>query len=238
VSAERSHESTRRPDDAEGDSREGSQPAAEPASNPGPEASRTSSKEGQKPGAKLGIVGTLALVVVAFAVMVWLTSDPGRREAVEDLVQSPMGLAVLFGLAVLSSATLILPAPGLALTAVAGSAGEPILVGIVAGLGQAIGELTGYAAGRNGRSFLPDSPAATRIAGWLERWGMALIFVLALIPNPVFDIAGIAAGALKMPVLRYLGAAAAGKMLKNIVVAGGAASLGGLLGAVGGLMPG
>ena len=131
-----------------------------------------------------------------------------------------------------------LPAPGLALTAVAGSAGDPILVGIVAGLGQAVGELTGYAAGRNGRSFLPDSPAATRIAGWLARWGMALIFVLALIPNPVFDVAGIAAGALRMPVLRYLGAAAAGKILKNIVVAGGAASLGGLLGAAGGLLPG
>ena len=28
---------------------------------------------------------------------------------------------------------------------------------------EAVGELTGYAAGRNGRSFLPDSPAATRI---------------------------------------------------------------------------
>jgi uncharacterized membrane protein YdjX (TVP38/TMEM64 family) len=229
---------TSRPDDAEADAREGSQPAAGLASTPGSEASRETSKEGPKSGAKVGIVATLVLVVVAFALMVWLTSDPGRRAAVEDLVQSPMGLAVLFGLAVLSSATLILPAPGLALTAVAGSAGDPILVGIVAGLGQAVGELTGYAAGRNGRSFLPDSPAATRIAGWLARWGMALIFVLALIPNPVFDVAGIAAGALKMPVLRYLGAAAAGKILKNIVVAGGAASLGGLLGAVGGLLPG
>jgi len=34
---------------------------------------------------------------------------------------------------------------------------------------------------------------------------------------------------LRMPVVRYLGAAAAGKVIKNVVVAGGAATLGGLV---------
>jgi membrane protein YqaA with SNARE-associated domain len=58
---------------------------------------------------------------------------------------------------------------------------------------------------------------------------MLVIFVLAVIPNPVFDVAGIAAGALRMPVLRYLGAAAAGKVIKNILVAGGASWFGDLL---------
>ena len=175
------------------------------------------------------VVGTLVLAFGAFATMVWLTSDPDRRVLVEGLVQSPGGLIVLFGLAALSTATLILPAPGLALTAVAGAAGDPILVGIVAGLGQAVGELTGYFAGSSGRSFLPDSAAVARLSGWLQRRGMVVIFALALIPNPVFDVAGIAAGVLRMPLVRYLAAAASGKVLKNVLVAAGASILGGLV---------
>ena len=186
---------------------------------------------GSKPGGPriLAALGTLVLVVGAFGTMIWLTGDPERRAVVESLVQSPAGLAVLFALAALSTATLILPAPGLALTAIAGSAGDPLVVGIVAGLGQAVGELTGYAAGRSGSALLPDNAATARLSDWLRRRGMVVIFVLAAIPNPVFDIAGIAAGALQMPLLRYLVAGASGKVLKNIVVAGGAAGLGGLL---------
>ena len=180
----------------------------------------------------LAIVGTFALVIIAFAAMLWLTSDPVRRSAIEGLVRSPIGLLVLFGLAALSTATLILPAPGLALTAVAGAAGDPIVVGIVAGLGQAVGELTGYVAGWSARSLLPDNPATRRISGWLGHRGVLAIFVLALIPNPVFDLAGIVAGALRMPIVRYLGAAAAAKVIKNIIVASGASTFGGLVASI------
>lgn len=181
-------------------------------------------------GRLLMLAGTLALVVAAFGILVWLTSDPVRREAVENLITSPIGLVVLFGLAALSSATLILPAPGLALTAIAGAAGDPIIVGIVAGLGQAVGELTGYAAGWSGRSLLPDNPTTSRLSALLQRRGLIVIFLLALVPNPLFDLAGIAAGVLRMPVLGYLAAAALGKVIKNILVAGGASTIGDLLG--------
>lgn len=176
----------------------------------------------------MAVLGTLILVVGAFSTMVWLTSDPERRALVEGLVQSPAGLLVLFGLAALSTATLILPAPGLALTAIAGAAGDPILVGVVAGLGQAVGELTGYAAGRSGRSLLPESAMAARLEAWLMRRAMIVIFVLALVPNPFFDLAGVAAGAVRIPVVRYLAAAASGKILKNGIIAGGASTIGGM----------
>ena len=180
-------------------------------------------------GRVLALLGTLLLVLAAFGVLVWLTSDPVRRDAVQDLIKSPIGLLVLFAIAALSSATLILPAPGLALTAIAGAAGDPIVVGIVAGLGQAVGELTGYAAGWSGRSLLPDSPTTNRLSSLLQRRGLIVIFLLALIPNPLFDLAGIAAGVLRMPVLGYLAAAASGKVIKNIVVAGGASTIGDFL---------
>jgi uncharacterized membrane protein YdjX (TVP38/TMEM64 family) len=185
-------------------------------------------------GSVLALVGTVALVLAAFGVILWLTSDPSRRNAVEGLIRSPIGLLVLFGLAALSTATLLLPAPALAITAIAGAAGEPLAVGIVVGLGQAVGELTGFAAGWSGRSFLPDTPATRRVSGWLQRRGVIVIFLLALVPNPLFDMAGIAAGVARMPVFRYLGAAAAGKIIKNIIVAGGASTIGDLLAGVAG----
>ena len=176
-------------------------------------------------GPVLTIVGTMVVVVGAFATMAWLTSDPSRQAMIERLIESPTGLLILFGLSALSTATLILPAPGLALTAIAASGGDPLVVGLVAGLGQAVGELTGYAAGSSGRTLLPPSAAADRIMGWLQRHGVAVIFVLAIIPNPIFDVAGIAAGVVRMRVSRYLGAAAAGKVIKNWIVAGSASAL-------------
>ena len=174
------------------------------------------------------MLAMVLLVVAAFATMVWLTADPERQGLIEGLVRSPAGLIVLFGLAALSTATLVLPAPGLALTAVAGAAGDPLVVGVVAGLGQAVGELTGYFGGSSGRSLLPDTAAIRKLSGWVERRGMVVIFALAVVPNPVFDLAGLAAGALRMPLVRYLAAAASGKIIKNVIVAGGVATMLGL----------
>jgi uncharacterized membrane protein YdjX (TVP38/TMEM64 family) len=177
----------------------------------------------------LSIGAAVVLAIGAFAIMLWLTSDPIRREIVEGVIRSPFGLLALFGLAALSTATLILPAPGLALTAIAGAAGDPFVVGVVAGLGQAVGELTGYAAGSSGGSFVPDGAAQSPVTGWLRRRGVLVIFLLAVFPNPVFDLAGVAAGVLRMPVLHYLVAAACGKVIKNVAIAGGASMIGTLM---------
>ena len=45
-------------------------------------------------------------------------------------------------------------------------------------------------------------------------------FVLAVIPNPLFDIAGITAGVIRFPVWKFLLTAWAGKTLKAILFAG------------------
>src|SRR5688500_11497297 len=83
------------------------------------------------------ILGLVFVAALAGAAM-WTLGDPGRRHAIELMLQSPMGLIGLFGLSVLSSATLLLPVPGIALTVVAATVADPFLVGIVAGLGQTV----------------------------------------------------------------------------------------------------
>ncbi len=65
--------------------------------------------------------------------------------------------------------------------------------------------------------------------------GLLVVFGLALIPNPLFDATGMAAGALRFPVWKYLTAAGLGKVLKNILFAfAGSLGIGWLSGLFGG----
>jgi len=177
------------------------------------------------------VIITAILVVMAFAVGTWIAADPVRVAEVKHIISSPEGLLALFLINVLSSATLILPLPGLALTPLAATVADPLLVGLIAGTGQTIGELTGYLAGYSGRKALGMDSRTQRMTTWMRRWGAAILFVLALIPNPFFDVAGIVAGATRMPLRLYLLAAGSGKILKNIALAYGVTlGLGWLLG--------
>jgi membrane protein YqaA with SNARE-associated domain len=148
-----------------------------------------------------------------------ILADPDRREAIEALVGSPAGLIILFAFSALSSATLVLPVPGMALTVMAATFADPLLVGVFAGAGQAVGELTGYAAGASGTALAGERLTGSRMAAWMRRYGVPTIFVLAVVPNPVFDVAGVLAGALRMPLARYLAAAGFGKILRNTLLA-------------------
>ena len=129
------------------------------------------------------------------------------------------GYAAVFLVGLVSNATLILPVPGLAVSSVMGGVFNPWIVGLVGGVGQALGELTGYMAGYSGQTWVDENPAYDRLTRWMRRYGVLTIFVLALIPNPVFDLGGIAAGALRFPLWRFLASCTAGKIIKNIAFA-------------------
>ena len=53
----------------------------------------------------------------------------------------------------------------------------------------------------------------------MEKYGAPAIFVLAFVPNPIFDLAGMAAGAIRMEWWKFLLAASAGKILRFILLA-------------------
>jgi membrane protein YqaA with SNARE-associated domain len=166
-------------------------------------------------------VFTVLIIIGAFAGTIVVLGDEARRAQVEALIQSPGGLVVLFVISAISNATLVLPVPGLALTALAATVANPLVVGVVAGAGQTLGEMTGYLAGYSGQTLIDDSPRYAKLVAWMRRFGPITIFVLGIIPNPLFDVAGIIAGALRMPVWLYVVAAGAGKIVKNIAVAYG-----------------
>ena len=130
-----------------------------------------------------------------------------------------IGYPGIFVVSLLGNATVILPAPSLALVFAMGSVLPPVLVGLVAGVGEALGELTGYAAGFGGRAVIENQKTYERLVAWMRRAGGATVFVLSVIPNPFFDLAGIAAGTLGYPVWRFLLFCWLGKTIKTILVA-------------------
>lgn len=126
----------------------------------------------------------------------------------------------------IGAASMILPTPAAA-SVVGGGAilnsylGIPtfVLVGVVAGLAEALGEFTGYAAGYGGRIIIQQRPEYQWLQRWMERRGVLVMFVMSVIPNPLFDIAGAAAGVVRMPLGRFFLAVLVGKIIKDIYLA-------------------
>jgi len=129
------------------------------------------------------------------------------------------GYPGVFLISLLGNATLIFPAPSLAVVFGMGGVLNPLLVGLVAGVGEALGELTGYLAGYGGRAVVEDWQMYERLEGWMQRNGSATILALSAIPNPFFDLAGIAAGALRFPLAQFLLSCWVGKTIKTIFFA-------------------
>ena len=138
-----------------------------------------------------------------------------------DRVSNLQGYGYLgaFLISLVSSATIILPIPGLALIFALGDAYNPVLIGIAAGAGSALGEITGYMAGYSGQIVLKNNKTYLRMERWMKRRGSIVIFVLAFVPNPVFDLAGAAAGVLRYPLWKFLIVCFLGKTPKSILVA-------------------
>lgn len=138
------------------------------------------------------------------------------------------GYVGLFLITFISAASVVLPMPGLAAIIGGGAFLDPVLgipaplaVGVVAGLGEALGEFTGYAMGFGTSAIVQERRLYRTVESWMSRNGFITLLALSAIPNPVFDIAGVAAGAVRMPLRRFFFATLIGKTVKNIYAAGG-----------------
>lgn len=129
------------------------------------------------------------------------------------------GYLGVFVVSALGNATVILPVPSLAVVFAGGSVLNPPIVGLVAGLGEPLGELTGYLAGYGGSAIIEDNVRFEQIERWMVGRGFLTLFLLSAIPNPLFDLAGIAAGMLHYPVGKFLLACWLGKTTKALAIA-------------------
>jgi membrane protein YqaA with SNARE-associated domain len=86
-------------------------------------------------------------------------------------------------------------------------------------MGSGLGEITGYLAGFAGHDAVMGTRVFREHRRGLEKYGPFAIFALAFIPNPAFDVAGIAAGAIRMPAWQFLLATILGKSARYILLA-------------------
>jgi len=156
------------------------------------------------------VIAVLAVIAISLLIVL-------NAQRIRELGR--YGYAGIFLLSLAANATIILPAPGWLIPIAAGSALNPLLVGLVAGTGQTLGELTGFLAGASGRIILEDRERYERVSALARRYGLWIFVVLGFVPNPLFDLAGITAGALRIPVLAFLGATWVGKTARAILFA-------------------
>lgn len=140
----------------------------------------------------------------------------------------------IFLIAMAGAATIVLPTPstvaifsgGVLLEPVLGLP-APLLVAMVAALGEAIGEFSGYGLGYVSQDFVRQRRVYRTFEGWMRKRGMLTIFLLCTFPNPFFDVAGAAAGAAGMAPRRFFVATLGGKFVKDLFLAyGGTFSIG------------
>ncbi len=116
----------------------------------------------------------------------------------------------------------------------------PILIGICAGAGETVGGLTIYWTGHSGGLALANvrnermRRAYRRALHWIDKRGTLTLFVLSAVINPFFYPAGLAAGATRYGLKRYIIICFLGKTIKGWTVAlAGFWGLGSILRALG-----
>lgn len=149
------------------------------------------------------------LAVVAIVILVYSLGGKAKQLAI-------YGYPGIFVIAMLSNATIFLPAPGVAIVFALGGVLSPLPLALAAATGAALGEMTGFIAGYSGQGLVEKSATYERIYPWVDRFGAWAIFILAALPNPFFDFAGVAAGMLKLPLRKFFPACWAGQVVKMI----------------------
>ena len=146
----------------------------------------------------------------------------------DELASWMEGFAVQYGylgvflISLLGATSVFIPIPSSVVIFILGAnlTFEPLWIAIAAGLGAAVGELSGYAIGLGGRKVIGEKykkkmDILTRL---FKRFGPAVIFAFALTPLPD-DLLFIPLGVMRYSVLKAFVPALVGKFLSNLIIA-------------------
>lgn len=133
-----------------------------------------------------------------------------------------LGLLGIFLINLIGSSTIFFPAPAIASVVAGGVIYSPLLVGLVAALGASGGDMLAYFLGRSGTHIVLNH-SEKKWYLWFQqlfhRFADIVIFVFALIPNPIFDAVGIIAGVSEYPPIRFFLIMFVARFLRNLLLA-------------------
>ena len=165
------------------------------------------------------VVAALLITGITVSIVVF-------REHIADFRQ--YGYLGVFLISLMASATVIAFVPSVPVMFALGGVLNPFLVGLTAGVGEAIGELVGYFAGRSGHAFfIKGRPTITgsseglyyQLEKWIRTRGSLALFLSSAVFNPFFSVIGATAGALRFPAWKFFLIVWAGKTVKWTVIA-------------------
>jgi len=160
--------------------------------------------------------GTLIRIGILLSVLAASASAFLLRDQLTPAQAGYGGVALA---SLIASAGLIIPVPALGAVCAGAIFLNPALLGLIAGTSESVGELTGYFLGYSGRDMARRYRLYNRLESLVRRRGWLPLFLVSLVPNPIFDIVGIAAGALRYPLWSFLSIVWVGKTIKFITFA-------------------
>lgn len=122
--------------------------------------------------------------------------------------------------AALANATVLVPVPYYPLLLRLAATLDPWGLAVVAAAGSVLGELVSFYVGRSGRAAVEE----TRFYRWVHRqlshpWRAPLaLFALSAPPSPFFDVAGLIAGAVGIPLWMFVVATFLGRVVRMLLV--------------------
>lgn len=140
------------------------------------------------------------------------------------------GYIGVFASSLIGSASIVLPVPIFFLIFTSGALLDPLLVGIIAGIGSAAGELVAYAIGFGGRKLIDKRKKKIKIKKNMQEWfrlgerwmhkhgGFIVILIFSATPLPD-DIIGIICGSIKYDIKKYFVACVLGKTALSVFLA-------------------
>ena len=165
----------------------------------------------------LYVIGLIGVGVGFFILFPYLISR--LNIPIEGLAST--AYLVVFGATLLSNAAVLIPVtyPHLTIMIAAAQYWDPFMIALVASVAGALGEITAYYAGRLGKRIarVENAPGYERLVRWMKKYGLLGIFVLSVQPILPVDIAGLLAGASKMPLWKFLLPCWAGKLGKYLL---------------------
>ncbi|MFH0929542.1 MAG: VTT domain-containing protein [Candidatus Aenigmatarchaeota archaeon] len=137
------------------------------------------------------------------------------------LLLKAYGYGGAFLISMIGSSSIIFPLPSIAVIFASSSFLNPVLVGLFAGLGSAIGEMTSYALGFGGEKIIERrwKKDMKNLEKHFEKYGgFFMIMIFAFTPLP-FDIIGIFSGTVRYPFKKFFLATLIGKIALHLLVA-------------------
>lgn len=149
-------------------------------------------------------------IIILFSVVIFAV-----RDTIGQVGSS--GYVGLFFICFLANSTVLLPAPSLMIAASCALIMNPWLVALFAALGSTLGEFVGYAFGTLTGDLSPKfQDFIKKLTSKIHNQTL-LVFILAVLPLPLFDVVGIYSGGTKMNLIKFSAACFVGKFIKLLV---------------------